>query len=340
MKKKLLGVLLATSMVLGLTACGSSSAPAADAPADSAAKTEAAGDAAAGDWTWERKIEIVCPWGAGGGADTTVRQFATALEKELGVSVVINNKSGAGGVSGVEYAISQPADGYTWLLNTPSTMLAQISGATETDVYGSITPVCNLVHDQNIFVTAASSPFNTYEEMMKYIEENPDSAKCGVMSITGLDNACVIGTFGDKVESVAYSEGAQLNSDIIGGHVLLACVGPAEVSAMIASGDMKPILSCTEERLTMAGFENVECTGELGIDCYYGPYRGIFAANGTPEAAMTSFAAAAEKAVASEEFQKWAVTEGLDQRQGWYNTADFQAMWDQDFKDLTEVFGQ
>lgn len=333
MKKKLFAAALSLMMVAGLVACSSGNQPA-------GGSTAASGDAQAeGGWKFERKIEIVCPWGAGGGADTTTRQFATALEKELGVSVVVNNKTGAGGVSGVEYAISQPADGYTWLMCTPSPMLAQISGATTTDVYGSITPVCNMVHDCNIFVTSAKSPFNNYEEMMKYIEENPNQAKCGVMSVTGLDNACVIGAFEGKVESVAYSEGSQLNSDIIGQHVLLACVGPAEVSAMIASGDMKAILSCTEERLKREGFENVECTKEVGNDTFYGPYRGIFAKNGTPQEAIDAFAAAAEKAVASEEFQNWAKTEGLNERQGWYNTADYKGMWDEDFKNLTEIFG-
>ncbi|KSV58095.1 tripartite tricarboxylate transporter substrate binding protein [Acetivibrio ethanolgignens] len=332
MKKRLLGLLLVMAMAVTAVGCGQKSEPAADG--------QTSGDSQAADgtgWTWDRKIEIVCPWGAGGGADTTLRQFATALEKEIGVSVVVNNKAGAGGVTGVEYATSQPADGYTWLLCTPSPLLAQISGATEFDVYGKLTPVCQLVHDCNVFVTGANAPFKNYEELKAYVEANPGKVKCGVMSITGLDYACVVGTFGDKVEAVAYSEGAQLNSDIIGGHIDLAVTGPAEVAAMIASGDMKAILSCTEERLTLAGYENVECTGELGIDCFYGPYRGIFAANGTPEEAIKAFEAAAERAVASDDFQNWAKAEGLDQRPGWKNMTDFKAAWDTDNQELGNV---
>lgn len=324
MKKKLLGLLLTMAMAVTAVGCGSN----ANAPADGGTD---------GAWTWDRKIEIVCPWGAGGGADTTVRQFATALEKEIGVSVVINNKSGAGGVTGLEYAASQPADGYTWTLATPSPLLAQISGATEFDVYGKFTPVCQLVHDCNVLVTGKDAPFNTYEELVAYIDANPGTVKCGVMSITGLDYACVVGAFGDKVEAVAYSEGAQLNSDIIGGHISLAVTGPAEVAAMIASGDMKPVLTFTEERMELPGFENTQCTGDVGIDCFYGPYRAIFAANGTPQEAIDAFEAAAEKAVASEEFQNWAKTEGLDQRQGWKNAADLKAAWDSDHEELGDI---
>ena len=75
---------------------------------------------------------------------------------------------------------------------------------------------------------------------------------------------------------------------------------------------------------------------------FFGPSRGIFYIKGTPEGALKSFEAAAEKAIASEFFQKWAKTEGLrtSQRQGWLNTADFKAQWDEDYKSLTELFGK
>ena len=45
-------------------------------------------------------------------------------------------------------------------------------------------------------------------------------------------------------------------------------------------------------------------------------------------------------AIASVDFQNWAKQEGLDQRQGWMNMADFKAAWDADYKDLTELFGK
>jgi tripartite-type tricarboxylate transporter receptor subunit TctC len=324
MKKRLLCTVIASAMALALTACGGSQTSSADNS----------------EWKWERNIEIVCPWGTGGGADTTLRQFATALEKEIGVKVVVNNKSGAGGVTGVQFASQQPADGYSYLMCTPSPLLAQISGATDFDVYGTIKPLCQMVHDCNIFVTGKDSPFNNYKELTDYVAANPGKVKCGVMTITGLDAACVEAGFNGTIEPVAYTEGAQLNADVIGGHVDLACVGPAEVSAMVASGDMKVIMSCTEERLTLEGYENVECAGELGLDCFFGPSRGIFYMEGTPEAALKAFEAAAEKAVASDEFQNWAKGEGLDQRQGWLNTADYTKQWDDDYKDLSELFGK
>ena len=323
MKKKLLALALVAAMTLGITACGSSGASATND----------------GEWKWERNVEIICPWGTGGGADTTLRAFTTAMEKELGVKIVVNNKTGAGGVTGVQFASEQPADGYTYLLCTQSPMLAQITGATDFDVMGNINPLCQLVHDVNLFVAGANEPYNNMEELIAYANANPGTVKCGVMTITGLDAACVQGAFSGAVEPVAYTEGSQLNADIIGGHVNLGCEGPAEVSAMVESGDMKVIGVCAENKLTLAGFENAQTTKEIGNETDYGPARGIFYINGTPEAAVKAFEAAAEKAVASEEFQTFCKQQQLDQRQGWLNTADYTAAWKADYEDLNALFG-
>lgn len=338
MNKKWLAGMALGAVVMALAGCGSSGGQTSAGNskagvADSAGKENA-------DWTWERKIEIIVPYGNGGGADITTRQFAAALEKQIGVPVVINNKAGAGGVTGTEFALSQPADGYTWFFSTPSVLLASINGSTDMDVYGKVNPLFQMVHDCNVFVTSAEAPYSTYEELMEYVKANPGSVKCGVMSITGLDAACVKGTFGDEVEAVAYSEGSQLNADVIGGHVALACVGPADVSAMIESGDMKPVLTCTEQRLTIDAYSDTQCTGELGIDCYYGPYRFIAYKEGTPEAACEALLTAAEKASADEDFQKWVREEGLDQRQIWKGCEELKAQWDSDKAEFEEIFGQ
>lgn len=317
---KLCTLAMAAVMALGLTGCSDT-------------------EVAEGEWEWETSVEIICPWGTGGGADTTLRQFAAALEEELGVSVVVNNKEGAGGVTGVQFFSEQPADGYTYLLCTPSPLLAQISGATDFDVYGTINPLVQVVHDVNVLMADIDAPYDTYQELVDYVAANPGVVKAGVMTINGLDAACIQAAFGDTVEAVAYSDGSQLNADVIGGHVSLACVGPAEVSALVASGDMKCILSFTEEPLTLEGYEGVDYAGDVAPDALFGPARGIFYLEGTPDAALEAFEAAAEKAVASEAFQTWAVNEGLDQREGWKNTADYTASWDADYEDLTAMFG-
>ena len=63
------------------------------------------------DWVWEYKVDITCPWGKGGGADTTLQAFSEAFEKISGTEVVIEHKSGSGGIAGMQYAQTKPSDG-------------------------------------------------------------------------------------------------------------------------------------------------------------------------------------------------------------------------------------
>ncbi|MBB6214150.1 tripartite-type tricarboxylate transporter receptor subunit TctC [Anaerosolibacter carboniphilus] len=306
--------------------------------APAASKTEGSAE---DEFKFERKIELVCPWGAGGGADSTLRAFASALEKEIGVPVVVNNVEGGGGVKGVEYSAKQPADGYTYMLGTQSLLLVNMQKLSSVDIYKEFIPVTKLVHDTNVIVASSKAPYTNFDELVEYIKANPGKVKCGVMTITGVDAFTVRETFekaGVDVPLVAFNNGAELNAAIIGGHVDLATVGPAEVKGLVDSGDMRPIIVASEKRLPM--IPDVEATGEKGIESYLGPMRGIFAKQGTPEAAIKAFEAAAAKAHASAEFQEWMKTVALDQRAGYANAADFQAIWTEQNETLTELFNK
>ena len=76
-----------SAAALGLAACGGSGS----STAASSTASSAAASAAASDWTWERKVTLVCPWGVGGGADGTLRPLQPVLEPILGVPVEIVN---------------------------------------------------------------------------------------------------------------------------------------------------------------------------------------------------------------------------------------------------------
>ncbi len=331
MKKKFF-IYIALALVLAMALVGCSP----KAPEVSTPEGEADGG-----FKFERKIELVVPWGAGGGADSTARALAASLEKELGVPIVINNVEGGGGVMGVQYTDKQPADGYTFMLGTQSLLLANIQKLSSVDIYNDLIPVVRLVHDTNVIVASAKAPYNNFDELVDYIKANPDKVKVGVMTITGVDAMTVRQTFeeaGVEVPLVAFNNGAELNAAIIGGHVDLATVGPAEVKGLVESGDMKPIIVASEKRLTM--IPDVECTGEKGIDSFLGPMRGIFAKKGTPEEAIKAFEAAAIKAHASKDFQDWTKSVALDQRPGLANSKEFQEIWTEQNETLTELFNK
>jgi len=288
-----------------------------------------------------RSVEIVVPWGTGGGADTTVRAFVPALEKALGVAVVVNNVSGGGGVLGFEHAYRQPADGYTFMLGTQSHLLAYHQALTTVNPVEAFVPVVRLVHDTNIIVASARAPFKNFDELLAYIRANPGVVKAGVLTVTGLDAFMIKQTFqqaGVEVPLVPFSTGAELNAAILGGHVHLAVVGPAEVKGLLAAGDMQAIIVAAEKRISM--LPDVTATGEKGIESFLGPMRIIFAKQGTPEAAIKAFEAAAVTAHASAEFQTWMKANALDQRPAFANSADIKTIWAEQNTTLKALYEQ
>ena len=115
--KKLVCLVLAIVMLVAVAACASA------------------------EFKFERKIDIVCPWGVGGGADSTLRPMANLLQEILGVPVNVVNVEGAAGVNGVEYTYKQPADGYTFMLGTQSLFMQDMAGTTSMNFKEEFQPI-------------------------------------------------------------------------------------------------------------------------------------------------------------------------------------------------------
>lgn len=273
--------------------------------------------ASADEWKFERKIEIVCPWGLGGGADGTIRPMAQLLQEILGVPVEVRNETGAGGVNGLEYAYKQPADGYTFLLGTQSLFIQDISGYTSMDFYGDMIPVDVLVHSINMLYASKISMdkygIKNFSDLKAYVEEHPYEINVGMMTVTGVDGMCFeLATEGLALNMVTYADGTEVNSDLAGGHVDLAVGGYDDISGLIESGDVIPMLVFCEHRIDIA--PDCECTAEVGIDSYAGPWRAIFAKNGTPQGAIDAIIAAVEEARQDEAWIEFCKNAAYDQR--------------------------
>ena len=293
------------------------------------------------EWAWQYNVDITCPWGEGGGADTTLQAFAKSFREISGTDVVIEHKSGSGGIAGMQYAQTKPADGYFYLLGTQSLLLMQISGETDYDVYHSIHPLCRLVYDCNLFVTASDAPRKSYEEVHSYALDHPGKLRCGLMSLMGLDSACANTAFGDTLELVPYQDGQSMLDDVANGVIDLAICGPGEASEKLSAGRLHILISCTEEPVTINGYdEPIPCAGELGIECFYGPGRGIFYIDGTPEEAIRAFERDAKATVESEEFQRFLHEQNLNLRPGWLGREEYQIEWDNEYDELSAIFSE
>ncbi len=295
--------------------------------------------ASAEDWKFERKIEIVCPWGVGGGADSTIRPMADLLKGILGVEVEIVNVEGGGGVNGVEYTYKQPADGYTFMLGTQSLIMQDLQGTTSMDYRSEFLPVAKLVHSINIIAGSKKAMeakgYKTFSEMAEYVKANPFGVSVGMLTATGADGASLAQTLaGMDVLEVSYAGGAEMNAALVGGHIDMMITGAAEIAGLIESGDIVPLVACAEKRMSL--YPDLECTGELGINSFVGTWRGIMAKNGTPQGAIDALVAAVEEATKSQVWQDFLVAGTYNERQGFSKGEEFAKLFEDEYVGFTQ----
>ncbi|MEL7647230.1 MAG: tripartite tricarboxylate transporter substrate binding protein [Sedimentibacter sp.] len=330
MKKRFLLTVMALVLSLSIMGCSKKEA----APSNDPAAPQA--------WKFERPIEIVIPFGPGSGTDTTIRAWAPLMEKELGTTININNVAGAGGVQGAEFFVNQPADGYTFAMYTPSHIIAAVDGTASFDILNDTMQVVRLVQDSNIILAGKNVPYNNLEELIAYAKANPGKKPTlGMMSINGIDGAAAQQLFdeaGIEVQFIPYASGAEANAAIMGGHTDMVLTSPFDGNAYLKSGDMKAIVLLAEERAT--NLPDVQCTGELGIEAYIGPWRGIVAAKGTPQEAIDALEAAAVKVNEMQEWNDWKASVGLNDRPGFATQEEFKTLWFEYYETMKELRGK
>ena len=334
---KLAALAMSAVMALSLAACGGGSG---------SGTSGGSGDGAQGDeadWTWERKVTLVCPWGVGGGADGTLRPLQPLLEEELGVPVEIVNVEGAGGANGVNYAYKQPADGYTYMLGTQSLIMLDLQKILPMDFKAEFIPVSKLVYSILIVGSSAKAmegKYTNFDEFIEYAKNHPQELSCGMLTATGADSVamkqtlagglgCDVTEVENYVKIVSYSSGSEMSSAMAGGHIHISISGVDEVKGLIDSGDIVPLISLSEER--MSTYPEIECTGEKGIDSYIGTWRGIFCRTDTPAAAVKAMDEAIKKAWESPDYQEFLKNAVYLDREGYQTGSEFQNLIDQEY---------
>jgi tripartite-type tricarboxylate transporter receptor subunit TctC len=273
--------------------------------------------ASAEEWKFERGITIVCPWGLGGGADSTIRPMATLLQNKLGVPVDVRNETGGSGVTGATFAYKEPADGYTFLLGTQSLYIQDMLDNMDFNFKDEFECEDILVHSINMLagskIQMEKYGIKNFTDLKEYAAAHPYEVSVAMLTATGVDGMCFeIATEGLALNPVTYDSGSAANSDMAGGHVDLSVGGYDDMSGLIESGDIVPLLLFCEHRIDI--MPDCECTAELGIDSYAGPWRGIFAKKGTPQGAIDTLVAAIEECRTDPTWTEFLKNAAYDQR--------------------------
>lgn len=293
----------------------------------------------------EKPITIIVPWAAGGGTDTTARTIASALEEELRQTVNVVNRTGGSGVVGHTAIAKAQPDGYTLGLATVETNMMHWQGLTDL-TYKEFTPIGQINFDYAGLHVAGESEFDSLEQMLASIEEEPKgtytasgTGQGGIWHIAFAGLLMDQGIEADKVTWVPSQGAAPAMTELAAGGVDIAASSLPEARSMIEAGKAQSYGVMAPERLE--GFPDVPTMQEaIGSDYQNGAWRGIVGPKGLDAEVVTILEAALEAAYNSDQYQDFMAKQGFGVE--WRNAeefGDFMADMDSRFGEIMKSVG-
>jgi tripartite-type tricarboxylate transporter receptor subunit TctC len=250
-----------------------------------------------------RALEVIVPWGPGGGSDITGRLVAKFLEAELKVPAPVVNLPGASGTIGVQRLLSKPADGYTVVVT--GDFYALIGGDAPKWTLDDFVPLGVLINQPGAIFVAAESRFKTWADVEAEAKAKPGTISIFMAGLGIIDEVHTdyLISRGIRLNVVPVAKPAERYTSILGGHGDLLYEQAGDVKSFLESKRIRPLLSLTEERFPL--FKDVPTTKELGYNIWTPQIRWIFTKAGTDPARIRVLATALEKMAASEEYRDY-----------------------------------
>ncbi len=256
------------------------------------------------DWP-TRTVTLVVPFPAGGLSDVIGRQLAVLLQKELGQTVIIDNKAGAATAIGATFVARAPKDGYTLLLSSGSTFtvlphLNSKVGYKLTD-FDPVAMVCVAPY---VFVVKKDFPAQTLSEFVTYAKNNPgkiNNATTGQGSMVHLLGELVASSLGIEMTQVHYRGSSPLMVDMFSGIVDTTEDTMGSALPNIQSGKYRPLAMMTDKRQSV--LPEVPTFKELGYPSVIGEtLYAVFAPAGAPKPIIDKLNATLRKITTSADY--------------------------------------
>ena len=233
-----------------------------------------------------KPIHIVVPSAPGDGSDLTARLIADPLSAVLGQPVIVDNKLGAGGVVGTEFAARQPADGYTLIMaNAGSHAInAALYSKLSYDPAKDFTPIALVAVSPNMMSVNPSLPVKSIAEFIAYAKAHPGEinfASGGNGSSAHLSAELLKSMAGIQMNHVPYKGSTPALTDLIGGQVQVMIGNLPPMLPHVKAGKLRALAVTTSKRYS--GLPDVPTIAESGLAGFETvAWFGLFAPAGTP----------------------------------------------------------
>ncbi len=244
-----------------------------------------------------KPIQIVVPFGAGGGTDVNARTVAEVVSKDLGQTIVIDSRPGANGAIGSGIVAKAAPDGYTLLFTAQSTysLNPNLMKDLPYDQIKDFIPVAAISDSPWYLTVGADSPFKTVDDIVKFARANPDQLTAAFWQSTVLVTSVAFSKVaGFQLRRVPYKGATEAYSDLAAGRLQIAFADTSAVP-MIESKRLRVLATTSKTRSAL--FPDVPTLTELGYPVVSGSVAAVFAPAGTPKPIVEKLHAAFGKAV-------------------------------------------
>jgi tripartite-type tricarboxylate transporter receptor subunit TctC len=265
--------------------------------------------ASAAAQTWPAKpVRVIVTFSPGGSSDIVARLVAVPLQTELGQSVIVDNKPGAGGTIGAQEAARAAPDGYTLLLSNsaPISISPAMQDDPRYDPVKSFTHVSYIGSVANVFVVHPSVPAKNFAELLGWLKAQPNPVPYGsggIGSIGHLVGETMKKDQGLRMEHVGYKGSSPMHNDLLAGTIKLAIDTLPQNVPFMKDGKLRAIAVTSPARAPMA--PEVPSVLELGQKKLVAEnFLGVSGPAGLPKAVSDRLHAAMKKSLANPTVQQ------------------------------------
>lgn len=252
--------------------------------------------------TWPtHTITLIVPFPPGGLADLVARPVAEALTRELGQTVIVENRPGAGGGIGMGVAAKAKPDGYTLLMALSSlTVIPEadaLRGRPPMFALADLRPLARFTADPTVLVVRADAPWKTLQAFLDDAKKRPGAINYGSSGNYGTMHVpmeILSQAAGVKLSHIPYTGAGPAVVALLGGQIDAIASGPATVLQQIKSGRLRALAHWGNAPL--AALPGVPSLKDAGVAAEYAQWSGMFVAAATPEPIARRLRAAARAA--------------------------------------------
>jgi len=271
----------------------------------------AAGPLAAQEKYPSRAVEMIVPWGPGGGADQLARLVGKLAEPSLGQAMPVVNVPGATGGTGMAKLLAAPADGYAAAVYIADSH-ALLAGKTPRWKIEDITPVAVMIQGPSFIFVAENSRFKTWADFEKEAREKPGTLKVATLGYGSVDDFSLkaLESKGAKIVQVPFAKPSERYVSILGGHADALYEQAGDVASFIKGGQMRPLMIFGTAR--HPAFKDTPTSYEFGYKVALPQFRSIVVRAGTPKERVGELSSALAKVAATDEFKKFLIDQYAD----------------------------